>query len=73
MNSEFTCGQCRDALPDYVADTLAHTVRPLVERHLDGCDACQHEYAQWRTLADLTHQADAQTPEASVQSTASTW
>ncbi len=73
MNSEFTCAQCRDALPGYVAGTLARTVRLSVERHLVACDACQQAHAQWRVLADLAHQADAQTPAASVQSATGTW
>ena len=73
MNSEFTCAQCRDSLSGYVAGTLARTVRPLVERHLVACDACQHEYAQWCAITDLAHQADAQTPEASAQSASGTW
>jgi Putative zinc-finger len=73
VKSEFTCAQCRDALPGYVAGTLARTERLLVEGHLAACDACLQDYAQWRTLADLAHQADAQTPEASAQNVTGTW
>ncbi len=73
MNSEFTCAQCRDALPGYVAGTLAHTARLAVERHLVACDTCQQTCAQWRALANLAHQADAQTPAASAQSATGTW
>ena len=73
MTSEFTCAECRNALPGYVAGTLAHSARPLVEGHLAACDACQHDYAQWRALANLAQQADAQTPEASAQCATGTW
>lgn len=73
MKSEFTCAQCRDALPDYVAGTPVYTIHIAVERHLVTCGACQHEYAQWRALANLANEADAQTPLASTQSESSTW
>lgn len=73
MNSEDPCTQCREALPGYVAGTLAPATRQMVASHLVTCDACQREYAQWRALAELAHQADARTPPDNAQHSTATW
>ena len=73
MNSEYTCTQCRESLPGYVAGTLDPAKRLSVAAHLATCEACQREHAQWRTLADLARQTDAQTPKENAQSARGTW
>lgn len=73
MNNEYLCAQCRDALPGYVAGTLALATRAMVDSHLATCAACEREYAQWRSLATLAYQADAQTPPEHALSAAGTW
>src|SRR5215472_6238856 len=58
MNTEATCEQCHDLLPDYVDGMLPHDESVLVERHLAHCVSCNQALAEWRWIADLARQAD---------------
>lgn len=50
MNAELSCQQCRDALVELTAGTLATADRLAVERHLVSCADCQRERDAWRAL-----------------------
>jgi Putative zinc-finger len=58
VNTEATCEQCLDLLPDYVDSMLSHDESVLVERHLAHCMSCNQALAELRWIADLARQAD---------------
>ncbi len=73
MNTDFTCAQCHDLLPGYVAGMLPDAESASVTRHLSLCARCNAELAQWRRLADVAHQIDVFVPNAGFAIESATW
>jgi hypothetical protein len=73
VNTDFTCVQCHDLLPGYVAGTLSEPDIASIERHVSHCAACQDELAQWCRLSNVAHRIDAVVPPAGAAVESATW
>jgi anti-sigma factor RsiW len=73
VNADLTCATCHDALPGYVAGTLAPVDALAVEQHLASCAACQHDLAGWQKAAAMARALDAMVPPASASAAHATW
>lgn len=57
--NEMTCQQVEELLAEFVEGTLGRTVRPGVEKHLEGCAACRAEVADMTLAFQFSRAAEA--------------
>src|SRR5260221_2801165 len=62
MTPDFSCEHCQDALPWYVAGSLADLEQRKIECHLASCPACRLALAEWREVAGASERDDARIP-----------
>ncbi len=62
MTPDFSCERCQDALPWYVAGSLADLEQSEIERHLASCPACRLALAEWREVSGASARDDARIP-----------
>jgi hypothetical protein len=65
MTLEYSCEQCQDSLPWYVAYSLPKDERAAMERHLASCERCFGALAECREVATALRRADDTIPAAS--------
>lgn len=62
MTPDLSCEQCQDSLPWYHANSLSHSERVAVERHLASCERCGVALAEWREITRAIRRADERIP-----------
>jgi anti-sigma factor RsiW len=53
MDRDLACKEFVELVTAYLDGALPDDVRAGVDEHLDTCDGCQNELAQWRTVINL--------------------
>jgi Putative zinc-finger len=53
MNHRFSCTQCRDLLPAYIAGRLSAIERASIEQHIPTCPECQRDLEYARKLHEM--------------------
>lgn len=62
MTPDLSCAQCQDSLPWYLANSLSHSERAAMERHLASCERCGAALAEWREITGAIRRADERIP-----------